>query len=252
MKDQLQAAMQEIGKLNESGVVTRGNKKYTTVAVRVEVFRKYFPDYSINTRVTVDDGKRVIVVAEVFAPGSDRPISTGIAEEIRGSSNVNKTSAVENGETSAIGRALANLGLHGGEFASDFENEVAGLKDATIDLNEAVERAREEEERKEDEVMQDLQQASDRFYVNGEFHKVPDDVEAEDTGQSKNTKEVEASFQKFQDMMVKEFKFAKSIGEMNAIFNQHQANYRALKEQYPAMAQIVEDKYIEMENKLGK
>ena len=52
--------------------------------------------------------------------------------------------------------------------------------------------------------------------------------------------------------MVNKFKFAKSIGEMNAIFNQHQANYRALKEQYPAMAQIVEDKYIEMENKLGK
>ena len=34
---------------------------------------------------------------------------------------VNKTSALENCETSAIGRALANLGIHGGEFASAFE-----------------------------------------------------------------------------------------------------------------------------------
>ena len=235
MKDQLQAAMQEIGKLNESGVVTRGNKKYTTVAVRVEVFRKYFPDYAVNTRVTVDDGKRVIVVAEVFAPGSDRPISTGIAEEIRGSSNVNRTSAVENGETSAIGRALANLGLHGGEFASDFEIEVAGLKDATMDLNEAVDRAREEEE---DAAMEELRQENENF---------PDDVEAE-----KTTSKNDDIFQKFVDRMVKEFKFAKSIGQMNAIFNTEQANYRRLKKERPAMAQIIEDKYDEMEKKLGK
>jgi hypothetical protein len=238
MKDQLQAAMQEIGKLNESGVVTRGNKKYTTVAVRVEVFRKYFPDYSINTRVTVDDGKRVIVVAEVFAPGSDRPISTGIAEEIRGSSNVNKTSAVENGETSAIGRALANLGLHGGEFASDFEIEVAALKDATMDMNEAIEQAR---EKAEDAAMEELRQENENF---------PDDLDAE--RKDKNKKMIEESFQKFVDRMVKEFKFSKSIGQMNAIFNAEQANYRRLKAEAPAMAQIIEDKYDEMENKLRK
>jgi hypothetical protein len=242
MKDQLQAAMKEINAINQSDGVDMKGKKYTTVAMRVEVFRKHFPDFSVNTRVTVDDGKRVVVVAEIYPPKAERPVATGIAEEIRGAGNVNRTSAVENGETSAIGRALANMGLHGGEFASDFEIEVAELKGVTMDMNEAVQAAKEAEQ-KEDEVMQDLQQASDSF---------PEDVEAEDTGQSKNTKEVEASFQKFQDMMVKEFKFAKSIGEMNAIFNQHQANYRALKEQYPAMAQIVEDKYIEMENKLGK
>ena len=239
MKDQLQAAMQEISALNESdGIVVRGNKKYTTVAVRVEVFRKYFPDYSINTRVTVDDGKRVIVVAEVFAPGSDRPISTGIAEEIRGSSNVNRTSAVENGETSAIGRALASLGLAGGEYASDFEIEVAELKDATMDMNEAVDKAREKEE---DAAMEELRQESESF---------PDDVDAE--RKDKNKKMIEGSFQKFVDRMVKEFKFAKSIGQMNAIFNTEQANYRRLKKERPGMAQIIEDKYDEMEKKLGK
>jgi len=237
MKDQLQAAMQEIGELNKSGVVTRGNKKYTTVAVRVEIFRKYFPDFSINTKVKVDDGKRVIVVAEVYAPGSDRPISTGIAEEIRGSSNVNKTSAVENGETSAIGRALANLGLHGGEFASDFEIEVAALKGAKMDMNEAVQAAKEAEQ-EEDEVMEDLQQASDNF---------PEDVEAEKTP-GKN----DDVFQKFVDRMVADFKFSKSIGQMNAIFAKEQANYKRLKAEAPAMAQIIADKYEEMENKLRK
>jgi hypothetical protein len=45
-------------------------------------------------------------------------IGSGYAEEIRGQGNVNKTSALENAETSAIGRALASLGLHGGTYAS--------------------------------------------------------------------------------------------------------------------------------------
>ena len=238
MKDQLQAAMQEIDALNKKIGVDLKGKKYTTVAMRVEVFRKYFPDYAVNTRVTVDDGKRVIVVAEVYAPGTDRPISTGIAEEIRGSSNVNRTSAIENGETSAIGRALANLGLAGGEYASDFEIEVAALKDATMDLNEAVAKAREEEE---DAAMEELRQESESF---------PDDVEAE--RKDKNKKELEESFQKFVDRITKEFSKAKSIGACNAIFNAEQSNYIALKNEYPAMAQIVEDKYIEMERKFGK
>lgn len=235
MKDQLQAAMKEINAINQSDGVDMKGKKYTTVAMRVEVFRKHFPDFSVNTRVTVDDGKRVVVVAEIYPPKAERPVATGIAEEIRGAGNVNRTSAVENGETSAIGRALANMGLHGGEFASDFEIEVAALKDATMDMNEAIEQAREEQEQ---EAMEDLQQASDSF---------PEEVEAEKTP-GKN----DDVFQKFVDRMVADFKFSKSIGQMNAIFAKEQANYKRLKAEAPAMAQIIADKYEEMENKLRK
>ena len=235
MKDQLQAAMKEINAINQSDGVDMKGKKYTTVAMRVEVFRKHFPDFSVNTRVTVDDGKRVVVVAEIYPPKAERPVATGIAEEIRGAGNVNRTSAVENGETSAIGRALANMGLHGGEFASDFEIEVAELKEVTMDMNEAIEQAREEQEQ---EAMEDLQQASDSF---------PEEVEAEKTP-GKN----DEIFQKFVDRMVKEFKFSKSIGQMNSIFNTEQANYKRLKAEAPAMAKIIEDKYNEMEKKLGK
>jgi len=235
MKDQLQAAMKEINAINQSDGVDLKGKKYTTVAMRVEVFRKHFPDFSVNTRVTVDDGKRVVVVAEIYPPKAERPVATGIAEEIRGAGNVNRTSAVENGETSAIGRALANMGLHGGEFASDFEIEVAALKGATMDMNEAIEQAREEQEQ---EAMEDLQQASDSF---------PEEVEAEKTP-GKN----DEIFQKFVDRMVADFKFSKSIGQMNAIFAKEQANYKRLKAEAPAMAQIIADKYEEMENKLRK
>ena len=234
MKDQLQAAMQEIDALNKKDGVDMKGKKYTTVAMRVEVFRKYFPDYSVNTRVTVDDGKRVIVVAEIYPPGAERPIATGIAEEIRGSTNVNRTSAVENCATSSVGRALAVLGLHGGEFASDFEIDLAKQNGATMDMNEAIQAAKEAEQ-EEDEVMQDLQQASDDF---------PDE-EAEGTS-NKN----DDIFQSFVDRMVKEFKFAKSIGQMNAVFAKEQANYKRLKAERPAMALIIADAYEQKERKL--
>ena len=49
-------------------------------------------------------------------------VATGHAEEVRTASMINKTSALENCETSAIGRALASFGLAGTEFAS--ANEV--------------------------------------------------------------------------------------------------------------------------------
>mgnify|MGYP000058801728 FL=1 len=112
-------AMAEVNDLNRShGVVQRGGKKYTEVFVRVEAFRKAFgTDHGINTDVVADDGKRVVIKA-VITNSTGMIVGSGMAEEIRGQGNVNKTSALENAETSAIGRALASLGLHGGTYAS--------------------------------------------------------------------------------------------------------------------------------------
>lgn len=112
-------AMQEVNDLNRThGVVQRGGKKYTEVFVRVEAFRKAFGiDLGVRTDVTVDDGQRVVVKAEIVTQAG-AVVGSGHAEEIRGQGNVNKTSALENCETSAIGRALASMGLHGGSYAS--------------------------------------------------------------------------------------------------------------------------------------
>ena len=116
---ELQKAMAEVNDLNRThGVTQRGGKKYTEVFVRVEAFRKAFAlDHGINTEILLDDGKRVVVKATVIN-AAGMIVGSGMAEEIRGSSNVNKTSALENCETSAIGRALASIGLHGGTYAS--------------------------------------------------------------------------------------------------------------------------------------
>ena len=79
----------------------------------------------------LDDGQRVVVKAYIRREDGT-VVATGYAEEIRGSSNVNRTSAIENCETSAWGRALACLGLHGGQIASANELTAAKRKDTTI------------------------------------------------------------------------------------------------------------------------
>ena len=125
--------MSEVNDLNRShGVSQRGGKKYTEVFVRVEAFRKAFgTDLGIDTNIIVDDGQRVVVQAKVIDK-TGAVIGSGLAEEIRGSSNVNRTSALENAETSSIGRALASLALHGGSYASSFEIDVAQHNDQVI------------------------------------------------------------------------------------------------------------------------
>ena len=60
----------------------------------------------------------LVVMKATIQDEERRILATGHAEEKRGSTNINKTSALENAETSAIGRALAALGYGGTEYAS--------------------------------------------------------------------------------------------------------------------------------------
>jgi hypothetical protein len=116
MSEDLLEAMAQI--TDAPKVMQRGGKTYTQVQDRIEAFRRVFAfDYGIETKLLKDDGKAILVQA-IITDSEGRTIGSGLAEEVRGSSNVNTTSAIENGETSAIGRALASLGLHGGEYAS--------------------------------------------------------------------------------------------------------------------------------------
>ncbi len=96
-------------------------KQYASVASRVEAFRTHFPTASIETVLIHDDEQRVVIQAKIRI--GDNLISTGYAEEFRGEGWINATSALENAETSAIGRSLSAFGLSGNEFAS--ANEVS-------------------------------------------------------------------------------------------------------------------------------
>ena len=123
----LKKTMTLVSELNHShGVTQRGGKKYTQVVHRMEAFRQmHGTDFGVDTSILVDDGQRVVVKAKILNMDG-AVIGAGMAEEIRGQGNVNKTSALENAETSAIGRALASLGLHGGSYAS--ANEIAAVQ----------------------------------------------------------------------------------------------------------------------------
>jgi hypothetical protein len=84
---------------------------YETVEERLVKFWKDYPDGQIHTKVLEHTSARFIVEASIFRTEADaRPWTTGLAEETVQGRGVNATSALENCETSAIGRALANAG----------------------------------------------------------------------------------------------------------------------------------------------
>jgi hypothetical protein len=96
---------------------------YETVEERIRRFYKDNPDGRIITenQTTIQDrqvgtwvvGASIYLTAESFSPKA-----TGLAFEVDGQGMANKTSALENAETSAIGRALANAGYSGNKRAS--------------------------------------------------------------------------------------------------------------------------------------
>ena len=84
---------------------------YEPVEVRLEKFIKDYPAFRISTELEVVEAARYIVKAYLYKDANDSVAwATGYAEETVSNRGVNQTSALENCETSAIGRALANAG----------------------------------------------------------------------------------------------------------------------------------------------
>ena len=95
-------------------------KIYETVAERVQKFRQACPvseGWALTTKITFPNEKTVLAIAQIIHP-KESVVATGTAEEVRNVNYINTTSAVENAETSAIGRCLFAAGFGGGEFCS--------------------------------------------------------------------------------------------------------------------------------------
>jgi hypothetical protein len=109
---------------------------YETVEERLIKFWKDHPDGQIHTKLLDQSSGRFIVEAAIYRTEADnRPWTTGLAEETVQGRGVNATSALENCETSAIGRALANAGYATkGKRASREEM----TKVATVKKTEAI------------------------------------------------------------------------------------------------------------------
>lgn len=103
--------------------------EYDTVEVRLARFHDDYPDGRVISYEVTGDSDRSkgywVVRAQIFTDHEDQhancPKATGYAFEVEGGAGANKTAALENAETSAIGRALANMGYSGRKRPSQSE-----------------------------------------------------------------------------------------------------------------------------------
>ena len=99
-------------------------KDYATVALRLAVARRNLgARLNIATEVMHNDKETCVVKATVSI--NDKIVATGLAEEKKNASRINQTSALENCETSAVGRALAFCGMTNDKIASAEEVSAA-------------------------------------------------------------------------------------------------------------------------------
>ncbi len=87
-------------------------EQYATVAERIELFYERYPQGRINTELVSRVDGAITFRAVVYRDPTDlTPAATGWASEKEGDSDINTVACLENTETSAVGRALANLGF---------------------------------------------------------------------------------------------------------------------------------------------
>ena len=90
------------------GIDVKG-KNYIEVNQRIKAFRMLYPQGTIKTEIVFMDNGVITMRASIF--NDTKLLATGTAQEKESSSFINKTSFVENCETSAVGRALGMLGI---------------------------------------------------------------------------------------------------------------------------------------------
>lgn len=124
----------ELEKVNSEMVtIDVKGKPYPEVVEKIKAFKKIYPDGSITTELLSDkDGKAVFkatVAVKDTTTGEVNVLGTGHAYECQNASYINKTSYLENCETSAVGRALSMAG-----FGSD--KSVASLEEVAHAINQ--------------------------------------------------------------------------------------------------------------------
>lgn len=127
---------EDIEKVNNEMLTTNiKSKKYVEVNQRIKAFRKLYPEGTIETELISNEDGVCVFKARVMALGCT--LGTGHAYEKENSTFINKTSYIENCETSAVGRALGMLGLgidtsvaSAEEVTNAINNQEATLEDA--------------------------------------------------------------------------------------------------------------------------
>lgn len=94
----------------EEGAIDFKGKKYVLVSSRVLYFNEQYPDGSITTELVSQPSDTLVIVKATVSPKPNQTF-TGYSQAKWGEGYINKTSALENAETSAVGRALAFMGI---------------------------------------------------------------------------------------------------------------------------------------------
>ena len=128
-------------------------KDYTPVNERIKAFRFIYPNGQILTEIIGLENGICTIKASVF-DGEGRILATGHAQEKESSSFINKTSYIENCETSAVGRALGNTGI--------------GLDNGFASYEE-VANAKKQQEDGEAKISNDLWKSLNKFYSKEEI-----------------------------------------------------------------------------------
>ncbi len=97
----------------KSKAINIQGKAYVLVSDRVLFFNETYQKGSIKTELVSQPSEPHIIIKATVTPDSDQPnrIFTGYSQAVVGEGYINKTSALENAETSAVGRALALMGI---------------------------------------------------------------------------------------------------------------------------------------------
>ena len=123
-KDKLIDALNEFKKIAASEAVKIKGKDYNLVSTRLGIARRVLgSSLDLVDQIIHQDDKKVIVQSDAFIDG--RHVGTGLAEENRSQSMINKTSALENAQSSAWGRCLAACGFSNDNLASAEEVSLA-------------------------------------------------------------------------------------------------------------------------------
>lgn len=122
------ATFEDIKKANETILTTDiKGKDYAEVNQRIKAFRMVHPNGTIETRIVkMEDG--IVLMQTTVMDDQGNVLGTGFAQEKESSSFINKTSYIENCETSSVGRALGMCGFGIDTSVASYEEVINAIE----------------------------------------------------------------------------------------------------------------------------